>query len=359
MIETGGHSSTGARKSPPVSADAAAISISTPRIPWWLWPHVLSLDAPLVAVLWQAALAKMYHVSVMPGLHISLFIAVWLIYIVDRVLDGFSMRHSPVVSARHAFYQRNRWLYILLVIPVATVLLVLLALTAIPEGVLWRGVALGFLVALYLLHFAARGLRAVYVAGNMAMYGIAGFVLWALPLPLFWKLLSSTLLLGLALYAVVNRANPGYRLLPKELLGGFLFAVGCSMGVGFLTRDLQGGWFSIDTLMLTLLCALNCTAISCYERETDAHSDPDAITRAWPRIARVYPALLITLAAIATCALVQKVPVPMLLYPAPILLSTLLLGVVHRFAKSLSPDLAHVLADAALVAPIAMILVAR
>jgi hypothetical protein len=36
-----------------------------------------------------------------------------------------------------------------------------------------------------------------------------------------------------------------------------------------------------------------------------------------------------------------------------------LLGIVHRFARRLSPDLAHVLADAALVAPITLILVAR
>src|SRR3954470_10299451 len=100
---------------------AAAPSSSTSRIPWWLWLNVLSLDAPLVAVLWQAALAKVHHLAVMPGLHISLFLAVWLIYLVDRVLDGFSMRHSSLVSIRHAFYQRNRWLYVLFVIPVATV----------------------------------------------------------------------------------------------------------------------------------------------------------------------------------------------------------------------------------------------
>jgi hypothetical protein len=58
---------------------AAAASSSPSRIPWWLWPNVLSLDAPLVAVLWQAALAKVHHVAIMPGLHVALFLAVWLI----------------------------------------------------------------------------------------------------------------------------------------------------------------------------------------------------------------------------------------------------------------------------------------
>jgi hypothetical protein len=320
----------------------------------------LSLDAPLMAVLWQAALAKVHHIVLMPALPIALFLAVWLIYIVDRVLDGFSMGHSPRVSVRHAFYQRNRWLYVLFVIPVAAVLLALLGLTAIPEGILWRGVALGFVVALYLLHYAARGHKWIYLAGNMAMCAVGGFVLWALPVPLHWKVVYSVVLFGLLLHSLVGRANPGHRLLPKELLCGFLFAVGCSMSVNFFTGEYQGVWFSLDIVMLALLCALNGTAISCYEREADACSDPNAITRTWPDIARVYPALLLTLAVIAVYALIERFSFTVLLfYPAAILLSTVLLAVLHRFARRFTPDLAHVLADAAMVIPMALILMAR
>src|SRR4051812_41591281 len=146
------------------SVSAAGTAPLVPRTPWWLWPSVLSLDAPLVAVLWQAALAKVHHVAVMPPLHAALFLAVWLIYVVDRVLDGFSMRHAARVSLRHAFYQRHRWLYLLLLVPVGAAVLFYLGLTAIPAGILWRGMALGFAVALYLLHYAARGHRGIYVA---------------------------------------------------------------------------------------------------------------------------------------------------------------------------------------------------
>lgn len=342
-----------------LAVSAAAPATHAPRIPWWLWPNVLSLDAPVVALLWQAALAKVHQVAVMPGLHLCLFLTVWLIYIVDRVLDGFSMRHSKCVSVRHAFYQRNRWLYVFFVIPVAGVLLLLLALTAIPEGILWRGIALGFVVALYLLHYAARGHRGIYLAGNFAMCAVGAMVLWVLPVPTHWKLLYSTVLLALLVHAFIANTGPGHRLLPKELLCGFLFAVGCSMGVSFLTGDVHGGWFSLDTLMLALLCALNCTAISCYEYETDAQSDPNAITQTWPQIARVYPTLLITLAVIAVIALVKQGSAVLLLYPAAVLFSTVLLGVVHQYAKRLSPDMAHVLADAAVVLPMALIVVAR
>jgi hypothetical protein len=333
---------------------------AAPRIPWWLWPNVLSLDAPLVAVMWQAALAKVHKVALLPSLHITLFLAVWLIYIVDRVLDGFSMKHASLVSVRHAFYQRNRWLYVLFVIPVAGVLLALLVLTAIPEALLWRGLTLAFIIALYLLHYAARGHRGIFIAGKLGMCAVVGLALWVLPISPPWKLLYGAVLLGLLMHSFSRETSPGLRLLPKELLCGFLFALGCSMSVSFLAGDMPGDWLSSESLMLALLCALNCIAISCYERDTDAQSDPHAITRAWPRIMRAYPALLIAVGVFVVCStLGKKLSVEILLYPAAVLLSTVLLGVVHHFAKRITPDLAHVLADAAVVAPMALIVVAR
>jgi hypothetical protein len=341
---------------------AAASTASAPRIPWWLWPNVLSLDAPIVAVLWQAALAKVHHIAVMPALHITLFIAVWLIFIGDRVLDGFSVLDASRVSARHAFYQRNRWFHLLFVIPVGLVLLVLLALTAIPEGIMWRGVALAFVVALYLLHYAARGHRTVYLAGNILLCVLGWVVLAVLPVPMQWRLLYSIVLLAVLAHAVAGQPAPARRLFPKELLCGFLFAVGCTMSVHFLMGDGDGGLLPRDTMLLALLCALNCIAVSCYESETDRHADPNAITRTWPNIARVYPLLLVTLAGMTIVSLVtlmQKVPNSLLLYPAAILMSTVLLGVVHHLAKRIRPELAHVLADAAVVVPMALIVVAR
>ena len=34
------------------------------QLPWWLWPNLLGLDAPLVAVVWQQALARMQGVAI-------------------------------------------------------------------------------------------------------------------------------------------------------------------------------------------------------------------------------------------------------------------------------------------------------
>ena len=346
----------GRQRIAPVSRNAECPS--SPRIPWWLWLNVMSLDAPLVAVLWQAALARAHKVTLMPAVHLVLFLAVWVIYMLDRVLDGFSMPQAAKLSVRHDFYRRNRWLFLLLVIPFGVVTLLLLATTAIPSGILWRGAALAFVVGLYLLHYAARGHRPIYILGNMMACFLGGMVLWLLPLPPHFKMLFGTALFALLVLAVSGRLQGGFRLVPKELLCGYLFAVGCTLSVNFFTGDLHAHPFSMETLMLALLCAVNCIAISFYERETDAHNDRDAMSQTWPGVGRAYPTLLLVVAAVAVASLSRRLPMELLLYSVAVLLSTLLLGVLHRVAKRMAPEMAHVLADAAVALPMALLVFA-
>lgn len=73
-------------------------------MPLWLWPNLLSLDAPLVAVAWQALLSAVTGTPLWPVGRAILFLTVWLIYILDRVLD---VRRPASVSeaARHRFYR--------------------------------------------------------------------------------------------------------------------------------------------------------------------------------------------------------------------------------------------------------------
>ena len=111
-----------------VAVSATAALPEKPHIPWWLWPNVLSLDAPLVAVLWQEALSRAHHVKLLPGCNLALGLAVWLIYIVDRVLDGCGAPRGEVLSPRHAFYRRHRIWFVVLVIPALSAWLLYVAL---------------------------------------------------------------------------------------------------------------------------------------------------------------------------------------------------------------------------------------
>jgi hypothetical protein len=319
---------------------------------------VLSLDAPLVAVLCQAALARAHQVSLLPSVHAALFLAVWLIYIVDRVLDGFPVKEVERLSARHAFYRRHRGVFVFFVVPAGGVALSWLALAEIPEGIFWRGLALGFIVALYLLHFAARGHPLIYAMGNIVACAVGSVVLWSLPLPVPFKILYGAVLVALLALAVGRRAGDSFRFLPKEVVCGYLFAIGCSLSVNFFTGDQQAHPFSPEVLMLALLCSLNCIAISCYERAADTRPDPDGITQTWPHIARMYPLLLLSLAGFVCWTLSRKMPLTLFLFCVAVLFSTLLLGVVHHLAKRISPELCHVLADVAIAVPVLAVVVA-
>ena len=71
--------------------------------PWWLWPNVLSLDAPVVALVWQAAFARLLAVELGWTQRGLLAVCVWLAYCGDRLLDARRLPEGSVDSARHAF----------------------------------------------------------------------------------------------------------------------------------------------------------------------------------------------------------------------------------------------------------------
>src|SRR5689334_9431948 len=74
---------------------------------FWLWPNLLSLDAPIVAVLWQALLAQRYNIPLRTPGRVALFLTVWAIYIADRLLD-VRRPAATAESARHRFYRRHQ-----------------------------------------------------------------------------------------------------------------------------------------------------------------------------------------------------------------------------------------------------------
>ncbi len=100
------------------SINLPPIPSTTANHPWWLWPNLLSLDAPLIAVLWLQLLALSARVHVSPFATLALALVVWMIYVADRLLDGLRGRPSASLSARHQFYQqhRNFWVSLLLAV---------------------------------------------------------------------------------------------------------------------------------------------------------------------------------------------------------------------------------------------------
>jgi hypothetical protein len=178
------------------------------RIRFWLWPNLLSLDAPVVAVLWQILFARCFQVPVDALAAVLLLLTVWLIYAADRLLDACKGEcHSP----RHEFYRR-RWVELLPVWIAVLGLTSWLAAEYLPAGLFLRGAALLASVSVY-------------------------FALVHSRIALRW---------------------------PKEAAVGVLFALGASL-VAWGEVKTPADFMTI--LLFSGLCWLNCLAIQRWEEE--------------------------------------------------------------------------------------------
>jgi hypothetical protein len=176
----------------------------------WLWPNLLSLDAPVVALLWQAMFIRSYHARLGVPVAALLVIAVWLIYSADRMLDAW---RGQGTQARHQFYSQH-WRPVLAVWSAIFCSGLALAWTTLSPAVLERGVAVAAGAAMYL--------AAVHAAPGM------------------WR-------------------RQGW----KEAMVSLVFALGASLAAWSRVES----W--ADFLGIGLFCALcwmNCTSIEDWER---------------------------------------------------------------------------------------------
>ncbi len=324
----------------PTTAPASAPAKPTP---WWLWPHVLSLEAPLVAVLWQRALAHAHGIQLTPLLDVGLALACWVIYVIDRTLDTFAVKSVGELDARHAFYHRYRRVVMLGVIPPALTLLAWMAFYVIPEGVLWQAVGLSLLVALYLASWSAQGSR-ISRDVFIAIAGLGGIMLISrMPLPAGYRFSLSLLVLAVMVLSFLRQLDIRMgNVMPKELTAALLFAMGCTTSTRFLSMPEH--WLEpvLESLLLALLFACNLHGISCREQGTDHDR------RHPPLVLGTLVFTLIMLWLIEFGVLEHA-----LRGPAHAVLGAVVLhALVHGARKRWSVDAYRVLADLALILPL-------
>src|SRR6185437_906439 len=178
----------------------------------WLWPNLLSLDAPIVALLWQLLFVRCFHGSLGTLPAALLAVAVWLIYVADRTLDAWRGAPGTAEQPRHEFYRRH-----------------------------WRT-----LLPIW-----------------MAALGGGAWLAWSrLPGPLFVEGLAVAS--GTALYLAAVHLAPGLlrRAGCKESAVAVLFGLGASLAA----------WPRVQTtsdvlaiLLFSCLCWMNCAAIADWE----------------------------------------------------------------------------------------------
>lgn len=239
----------------------------------WLWAHVLSLEAPLVAVLWTAALARLHGAKLPPGVLLGLGLVVWMIYLLDRVLDTFSPDEAEL-DVRHRFYARHRGWILAVLLPLLAVGVVWVGLWCVPVGLLVEALVLLPAVVVYLVVYTdadARALRRVMLVGAPG----ALLVLQMLPFPDPTKMAALVLVLALVLLAWWPRLRAVFqRCLRKESAAGVIFALGCTTYARF---NQQGGrevlpW--IELLLLAFLFTGNVTMLTQQELPAKMRRDP-------------------------------------------------------------------------------------
>jgi hypothetical protein len=265
---------------------------------WWQWPTILSLDAPSVAIVWQALLARAAGVSLGWPQQFVLAASVWLAYAADRWIEGWRIAPADVRTQRHHFAQRWRW----------------------PLAACWS------------LVFAAD----VAVAfGRLSAREIG----------------SGAVLLALVVAYLLSHQSAHRESrwrVPKELCIAFLMASGAGV---FLVTPGDVAALSVPLVMFGLACLGNCALISAWERDVDLAHGEDSLAlrfRLGGALGRSLPWALAALAAM-TCGLAQG---PLRDAAGCALATGLLLGAVDLAETRLGPQLAHVLADAALMTPL-------
>jgi hypothetical protein len=147
---------------------------------WLAMWHLLSLDAPAVAAVWTWFVARAAHVALPAVVPVAMFVAVWLLYAGDRLLDGLAGGEG--LEERHRFHRRHG-LAFGVAMGVAAVLLAPLV-AAIPREMLRLYVGLAGMLAVWFLavHLIAR--RGVLTLPKELMPGVfcaaAAFIpVWA------------------------------------------------------------------------------------------------------------------------------------------------------------------------------------
>ncbi len=234
------------------------------RVPLAAWPSLLSLDAVLVAVVWQQLLMRSFcnRSSTWPEIS-SLAATVWLIYVADRLLDAAKLDLTQPHTLRHLFYREHSQLFLglwSLLLAIVTFVVV----RFLSSDLLRNGVLLGAAVLAYgaSVHFAAS--RPVSTASETQ-----------------------------------RRSLLSWFHLPKEVRVGTLFALGVSLTVwtqlstsqpnavmsGSLAVDPQ--WtLAVATCAIAILFSCNCVLVARFELAIDrAQAFPSIAThRDWRRL---------------------------------------------------------------------------
>lgn len=301
------------------------------KTPLWLWPNLLSLDAPLVAVAWLFMFAQAWQVNYLSWQsYLALALGVWVVYVLDKLLDRkIRATDDPLIGSRHEFHARHRKWFVGGVV-VALIAIAAIVFTVLPVELLIN-----------------------YTRGQP---------------PRLENILSSyagpAILLVMAFFAMVLRSAESTEVpFFRNLVAGLAFGYGTAM-MAHIYVPTQGMWsllFSREMLGFAILCVLNITAIHLWEHSRMS-DDPEQ--KAADELSLTLPLLVV--GGVSLVFAYQDNPGMFRSgggvdehrpFFYAILVAAALLQVINRSRHRFSLDAQRTLADLAMVAPLPLFLI--
>jgi hypothetical protein len=270
------------------------------RWPPWIWCNLLSLDAPIVAVLWQALFVRCFSAPISLIAMGTLGLTVWFIYVADRMLDALRWDPELAPPARHAFCHEH-----------------------------WNGMA------------------AAAIGGLFTLGGLCA----RLPFPLLRNGIVLLTTVGIYFAIVHGRPLRLRRFWPKEIVVGAIFCVGTCLAAWTESPPSLRGEMILPASLFAALCVLNCVAVEYWEWSGSASfwNDSPHPVSLW--IGARVASLSFSIGAVAALSLSLA---PARTHPLflSLLLSSFMTCYLSMRSQALTVPSRRVLADAALLTPL-------
>jgi hypothetical protein len=270
-----------------------------------LW-HLLSLDAPTVAVLWTCFIARAAHIHLPLAAPAAMGLAVWMLYAGDRLLDARGLGEARSgfgrdLEARHLFHHRHR------------------------RGFLAGIAGAGVVLAALLPRLDPTAMRLYLIEGAL-----------------------------LAAWFLVVHASRNARSLPKEIAVGLFFSAATFIPTVARVAPVHQPSLRLQLfplgILLAALCSLNCLFIYAWEHDGRAYGGWQR-AHATTRLAIAHlPALATGIAVIGgmlTCFSREQLKA----IPAACALAAAALLVLHRNRHRCARTTLRAAADLALLTP--------
>lgn len=263
--------------------------------------NILSLDAPLVAISWQNLASRVLGISLHWNEVLLLFLATWMAYAGDRLLDSTQQAENKSGLPRHLFAVKYRRIL----------------------AFVWGSV------------FLLTSILAIVTVDLSKL------------------MVASALVLGVAIYFLLCFLFPRLAriIIPREFVVSGVFV---ATALFFPVSNPQGfthlALITYLAIVLWSLAFMNCLGISCWERDEDHRAGERTLATTFPVLCRIYPGLNLVVAlwlgGLLAGSELTALPIALV---SGAFVSVLLLSLIH-YAK-ISSRLKPVLADLSLLAP--------